>query len=222
MFLKFSVPFAPQTLRLFSGLKFESQHLATRPELPCSFCWFKTHFSFLMLENGSAKPPAVRLLQNAGCEVHCLGQIPHQIIPLRRWFQLGIVIFASCLILQHRATEQLLISSSPGLAVCHRGPATSPPCSLPCSQTLYGKAANDGKCFEFLSWNLCLLLRLFLLLWSKVVFLKLFCYFCRSVIHFHGYECGNKVARSCQFQPLTDCPVSSEKLLKSLVFYTWK
>ena len=32
----------------------------------CSFCWFKTHFSFLTLENGSAKTPAVRLLQRAG------------------------------------------------------------------------------------------------------------------------------------------------------------
>lgn len=32
----------------------------------CTFCWFETHFSFLTLENGSAKPPAVRLLQRAG------------------------------------------------------------------------------------------------------------------------------------------------------------
>lgn len=154
------------------GYMARATHLCT-----CRFCWFKTHFSFLTLENGSAKPPAVRLLQNMGCEVHCLGQIPHQIIPLRRWFQLGIVIFASCLILQHCATEQLLISSSPGLAACHSGPATSPPCSLPCSQTLYGKAANDGKCFEFLSWNLCLLLWLFFAVMEQSRILKTFLLF---------------------------------------------
>lgn len=162
----------------------------------CSFCWFKTLISFLTLENGGTKPSAARFCKERGCEVHCPGQIPHQIIPLRRWLQLAIIICTSCLLLQPRATEQLLISSVPGLAACHSGAATSPPSPLLCSQELHGKGANCGKCFEFLCWNLHLLAWLFFSAMEKSRILKTFFLFLQICLSFPWIHEWYKAART--------------------------
>lgn len=130
------------------------------------------------------------------CEVHCPGQIPHQIIPLRLWLRLGIIICTSCLLLQPRAPEQLLISSVPGLAECHSGAAMSPPSPLLCSRELHGKEANGGKCFEFLCRNLRLLLWLFFSAMEKSHILKTFLLFLQICLSFPWIHKWYKAART--------------------------
>lgn len=158
----------------------------------CSFCWFKTLFSF-PLGNGWAKPRAARLLRRAGVRsalpgpnstpdnsIEALASIGH------RYLRFLSAAAAPC----YRAAADFLCPR-PGSVSRWGCDVPSQPFAL-----LPGVTRKRSKLWKvlwipllkFTSSNVIV----FLCYGEKSYFKKLSCCFCSSVFHFHGYMSGTR------------------------------
>lgn len=159
----------------------------------CIFCWFKTLFSFLTLENGWGKTSAARILQRAEVRSALPGPNSTPDNSIEVLLSIG-----------HRYLPFLSPAAAPCYPaaadfLCPRPGCFTPPSPLLCSQELHGKEANCGKCFEFLRWNLHLLVCLFFSAVEKSRILKTFWSFlqiCGSFPWLHEWCKGARTVNS--------------------------